>query len=164
MKYLSDIVKENGEKCLFPSLPIEAKKSIIQFYFIECESMFAIEEHPLFNLKPHNEDGSIDWDNLIPAFDSYYSNDSYSFYNMPTNVLKAFLMSDACEFKDEFDSFQDYHNAYCEQNEADHSHLNRWPSIAECEEEGIIDGWHRFHDYVRKGHDTIPLVSSDFII
>ena len=157
---LSEIVNQNGAVFSFPQLPTEAKKSIIQFYFIECGDIFHEEDHPYRDLKTHNDDGLVAWDSLLPAFDKLHKDDIYAFYEMPTQDIKDFMMSDACEFKDRFESFEEYHLDYCEYNEANHSPLNRWPSIAECEEEGIIDGWHRFHDYVRKGHCTIPLIAS----
>ena len=55
-----------------------------------------------------------------------------------------------------FDSFQEYHEWYGDNT--DHGD-SIFPIIIEPDcGEYIVDGWHRFHSYVRKGIDKIPYV------
>lgn len=60
--------------------------------------------------------------------------------------------------------FEKYHRWYVEERERnwmpDHGPDNRWPVTLSpyYEEEVLEDGWHRFHDYYRKEHSTIPVV------
>lgn len=58
-------------------------------------------------------------------------------------------------------TFSDYHKDYLSMgNMPDHSEENRWPVVLDEHGEfgAIEDGWHRFHDYVRKGATSIPSV------
>ena len=57
--------------------------------------------------------------------------------------------------------FDEYHKEYVEMGPMPtHGPENRWPVTLSpyYEEEVLQDGWHRFHDYYRKGHDSIPVV------
>ena len=59
---------------------------------------------------------------------------------------------------DEFPDWNAYHEWYWKaENDADYKdHLiEMWPVIL-CDGEGILDGWHRFHWYLRKGVAEIP--------
>ena len=57
--------------------------------------------------------------------------------------------------------FDEYHKEYVGMGlMPDHGPKNRWPvSLSQYYEDEVLeDGWHRFHDYYRKGHKTIPVV------
>ena len=60
--------------------------------------------------------------------------------------------------------FQKYHSWYVEERTRnfmpDYGPKNRWPvTLSEFYEEEVLeDGWHRFHDYYRKDHKTIPVM------
>ncbi len=58
----------------------------------------------------------------------------------------------------DFPDWTAYHDWYwATENDADYrDHLTEmWPVIL-CDNEGILDGWHRFHWYLRQGVDMIP--------
>lgn len=160
---LPEIVKSKGKAYPFPKLADHEKKSIIQFYFVEGDSDFShISEFKALELSEVIDSDEPLWDKLIPLFDKLYEDEIYFVYNIPTSDFKRFIQSETDILDDEFASFDEYHKEYNEANDASHSRLNRWPSIAECEDEGIIDGWHRIHDYIRNGDENLPLiVSSD---
>lgn len=55
--------------------------------------------------------------------------------------------------------FDEYHAWYCRQGVPDHRDGDRWPAIAWNQDDEVFeDGWHRFHSYVRAGHQTIPVL------
>lgn len=59
--------------------------------------------------------------------------------------------------------FEKYHQWYIDERAGpmpDHGPKNRWPVTLSqyYEEEVLEDGWHRLHDYYRKGHKTIPVM------
>ena len=57
----------------------------------------------------------------------------------------------------DWDSFENYHKWYGDEN-TDHGDSVLPIIIDFDDEELIVDGWHRFHSYVRKGLDQIPVV------
>ena len=57
----------------------------------------------------------------------------------------------------EWDSFEDYHKWYGDE-ETDHGDSVLPVIIDFDDEELIVDGWHRFHSYVRKGLTKIPVL------
>lgn len=74
---------------------------------------------------------------------------------IPTDALKQ-----AIGGNDEFDSFEEYHRDYIRGGTENHpsvSHaviLNIDPRMDEV----LLDGWHRFHDYVHNGAEMIPAI------
>lgn len=156
-KLLSEIVKEKGKNYLFPELPVEAKKALIHYYCLEMESTH--EEWEELNNLGYNEDNGIDWNMLFLVFDKAWSRYNYTLYEMPTEDLVTYLMEmDDSFIKEEHESFEAYHKWYVEPSLPRYGKTERWPSIAISDDEGIWDGWHRFHSYYREGHETMPLI------
>jgi hypothetical protein len=147
----------SGTPCLFPELSIEAKKSLIQYAAIDGD----VESGMMNELDQIGFDfseGNINWNVLFTYFDIVWSERAYTTYDMPTEELTLFLMSQDCDFASEFSSFHEYHLSYLDKNTPYHTAVSRWPCIASDPEEGILDGWHRLHSYYRSGHSTIPLI------
>jgi hypothetical protein len=88
----------------------------------------------------------------------FYADDTYHVYDMPTNDLTNFLMSQDCDFAQDHEGFEEYHQWYLSDDVPSYPESNRWHCLAYCDDEGIWDGWHRLHSYYRSGHKTIPLV------
>lgn len=92
-------------------------------------------------------------------FVDHIPNYKFLYGEVPTEVLvKEIERVHKAEIGDSFDS---YHQWYLGQGYIpDHGPENRWPvTLSEYYEEEVLeDGWHRLHDYYRKGHKTIPVV------
>jgi hypothetical protein len=84
---------------------------------------------------------------------------------VPVDKVKRSFMR-AREISEGFSSFDEYHDWYIGLGDVpQHGSENRWPCIEGNPEdpdgEALYDGNHRFHSYVRDGHDTIPIVRWD---
>ena len=67
------------------------------------------------------------------------------------------------DMRENYPDWDSYHADYCSGLNPDDyiDHLSRmWPVIL-CEREGITDGWHRLHWYLRNGVSMIPTI--DFV-
>ncbi len=63
--------------------------------------------------------------------------------------------------------WQTYHRWYIRSGATPDHDITRpilpvWLAIDHCDNEALEDGWHRLHDYVRKGVRTIPCVYTPF--
>lgn len=146
---LNKIVKEKGIEYRFYDLPMPAKNSLIQYMVYEG-SGWGVPCHIITDMV--HED-VINWcdENIEKTF---------FFYNMPTEEIATFFRESDIGFMDDFKSFQAYHEEYVSFGDVlTYSNEERWPSIAGCNEEGILDGWHRMHSYYRNNHQTIPLLA-----
>lgn len=76
----------------------------------------------------------------------------YYYGSVPMNLLKEEVRS-----RLGFQTFDEYHKWYGD-IDTDHGDSVLPVVIDFNDEEFIIDGWHRFHSYVRKGLDMVPLV------
>jgi len=88
---------------------------------------------------------------------------SYRIGEVPMEVIASLVMKfagDDVEW-DANGTFEEYHKWYvsgCVADEMpDHPTHDRWPVILNSEEV-LLDGWHRFHDYYRKGAKMVPVV------
>jgi hypothetical protein len=75
---------------------------------------------------------------------------------LPTEVAKAEVLA---SLGVDFEDFDSYHRWYAQRSEIpDYPRESRWPSQLDLDDgsEFLWDGWHRFHSYVRSGHDTVP--------
>lgn len=159
MKELLDrIIMRKGTHCQYVNLPVGAKKAIIHYQYIEGMGDCNGELESYVNeLGGTHIDGEINWDLLIKIFDVQYEDYAYYHYEMPTEDLTEFLMSQECDFAEDHTSFQEYHEWYASGYVPEHGDDDRWYCMAGSDDEGIWDGWHRFHSYYRSGHKTIPL-------
>ena len=67
------------------------------------------------------------------------------------------LIEDEVTERLEWDSFENYHKWYGDE-QTDHGDSVLPIIIDFDDEELIIDGWHRFHSYVRKGLNKVPVL------
>lgn len=64
------------------------------------------------------------------------------------------------DMRDAHPNWHAYHASYCAgEDPADYANhlVEMWPVIL-CDREGIVDGWHRLHWYLRNGVATIPTI------
>lgn len=64
---------------------------------------------------------------------------------------------------EDYDGFDQYHHDYVQDGQKlgdmpDHPSVSHAVILGAADEDVIYDGWHRFHDYVRKGVTEIPCV------
>jgi hypothetical protein len=154
-----DEITQKGQDVSFSELPTPAKKAIIQYRGIEGDAW----EQALEGIDFSTEKG---WDLAIAAVTKCYEEEvfeheeeTFFYYEMPVDVFKDLIMQTPSDFAGYHDTFKDYHEWYIDGEKLDnYPEEERWPALAWCDNEGIIDGWHRTHDYVANGHKTIPLV------
>jgi len=72
-------------------------------------------------------------------------------------VVPIKLIEDEVTERLEWDSFENYHKWYGDE-QTDHGDSVLPIIIDFDDEELIIDGWHRFHSYVRKGLNKVPVL------
>jgi len=125
------IDRHGGEIGPFQTLPASARRALSHYMTVDGDNAdFA--KNLLFRYM------------LIPAEDL-----KRLCWNAPMN-----------EMRHEFADWESYHEDYWSIEDDAHyrTHLaNMWPVIL-SEDEGVGDGWHRLHWYLRKGVTEIPAV------
>lgn len=149
---LLEEIKKNGTEMKFKDLPIEAKKSLIFYMAVDGDAWLDI-------IGKKNLNSNEDWDVAIKKVTATHGNTMYILYNMPTDIFKSLIMQSNSDFADSFDTFQEYHMWYLKGGGIpNYTQENRWPALADDDDEGLIDGWHRTHAYIKSNHSTVPLI------
>jgi hypothetical protein len=149
---IHDEITEKGEKLTFSNLPLSAQKSIIQYMGIDGDDWSELIE----DIDVSTDDG---WNKAIAVTCKEHGDNIYTIYDVPVNVFKDLIMQTPSDFAGWHDTFQDYHEWFIKgENLPNYPDVERWPAIAWCDSEGFIDGWHRIHDYIASGHQTIPTI------
>lgn len=74
-------------------------------------------------------------------------------------ISDAIMNLEGSEIPEDFDTFEDYHAWYVKGGDMpDHTNFKYPVILGDFENEIIRDGWHRFHDYYRKGVKELHLV------
>ena len=159
----------------FSSLPPNHQMALVWYMAVDGEAWnISLVEDPLNN----------DWSNAnvrrvlrrhMRRFVDVYGGTEWGIGEVLTKDLTAYVwrcMSEKGIWGSDFDSFQQYHEWYIEndlrRSGKRHNMQQRWPIIYTLNDSGfddtyydpIEDGWHRFHAYVRAKHSTIPIVYS----
>lgn len=80
---------------------------------------------------------------------------SFGYVELPMGALTKAIESTIKEFE----SFDDYHQWYIEWGKDISCHRSIWPVILDAaDDEVILDGWHRFHEYFEKGVKFVPCI------
>jgi len=84
---------------------------------------------------------------------------NFGYSEIPAAILAKEIAEDP-DIAEEFGDFESYHQWYLKLGGIpDYPPKNRWPVIlSPFEDETLQDGWHRLHDYYRKGARKIPVV------
>jgi hypothetical protein len=113
------------------------------------------------NTAPHEQAKTLFRDNL-DFYVRKYGSRKFGTVNIPTAVLKSAVMSrDYDIIRDWGGDWQAYHNWYVGMGHMPDHDVSKplWPCVlSQMDEEVFEDGWHRFHDYCRKGVAVIPCV------
>ena len=77
---------------------------------------------------------------------------------VPMEEAKRKCMEETPDLQDSYPSFESYHQQYLKGEEpVDHGD-SVWACLYDGDDEWLLDGWHRFHSYVRKGLAFIPVL------
>lgn len=144
--------------CSFIDLPKNAKKAIIQYFALD--SFNEDFNDILSEVKSDNISEDL-WNLLIKKADSLWSKDKYSLKALSVDDAKKFIMENSPDISEEYSDFNEYHESYCEGFIPDHA-TNSWPVLAmpSCGE-ALLDGWHRFHSYIKNKHSHIYFLNLD---
>lgn len=165
---LFDATKEiAAEPKTFSNLPRPAQKALIQYYGLESNDYYAetLENSRLIFLVYCQDNGeTVDvhelesaWDDAI-ALVANFDVGKHWYAEMEANTFCNELFAMNEEIHKEYATFMDYHQWYTSAETPSHSNNYRYPVVLGCPVEGIVDGWHRLHSYVKSGHQTIPLL------
>lgn len=149
----------------FAQLPRPAQKALIQYFGLEASDRYAaaLEDAPISQI-----DGGSSapvmisegmWDDAIARV-SDYDTTMYLYADVDTTLLCDAIWQINDEIRNEHADFNAYHTDYVQNGAATpvYPETDRYPVIAGCSVEGLFDGWHRFHSYVRGAHATIPAI------
>jgi hypothetical protein len=155
MNILINKIKKEGKSVFFKNLPIEAKKSLIQWMAIEGSawsdeiSINKITSEPISELL---------WNLFIEQIETSRGWEEFFYVELPTSFVTNHIMKYHDEISEDHKSWEEYHAWYVDSTLETHSKTNRWHCIPYSDEECIIDGWHRLHSYIRNNDKTIPFV------
>lgn len=96
---------------------------------------------------------------VFPYLEKKYYNDvKYALEWITVEEAKKRCMSFA-ELKENYKNFEEYHEQYLRNGDVP-CHEEQYPVFENVEDdyEWLIDGWHRFHSYVRDGFASIPVM------
>lgn len=155
---LSRLVKQHTEPTSFSCLPKPAQKALIQYLCFEAGGYIENKQISLF-LQEMDDANEEHWDSIIEMV-SQVEDRLFHYAEIDALEVCNTIADMKPEFMDEFPSFDGYHQWYVAQGDIPYyPEDNRYPSIAWCSQSGILDGWHRFHSYLKSGHSTIPLIA-----
>lgn len=100
-----------------------------------------------------------DYQGELKDLEKRLSKKRFGYSEVPTAILVRQIEEDP-DIAGHFEIFEEYHRWYLDQGHTpDHPTKNRWPVIlGPFDDETLQDGWHRLHDYYRKGARKIPVV------
>lgn len=139
-----------GEVMPFRDLPVPAQLAIAHYMAVDGE---AWKLPPVFERE---------FRSMLPWFRKKYGAKKFGYVEIPMEILTDAIMDDEYMAIDRPDlrTFDEYHRWYVQKGGIpDHPETGRWPVIlSSMDEQTLQDGWHRLHDYYRKGAEVIPAV------
>lgn len=162
---LRDLIVNNSTPTAFSALPRAAQKALIQYGALESSDYYTNELQEFLDatiLTDHYQLTESDWDTAIQLVSARRvangEEETFHYAELDTGLVCDALCAMKPEFMTEHGSFDAYHQWYMGAGTLSYPITDRYPVLAWCNEEGIMDGWHRFHSYIRDKHPTIPLI------
>lgn len=154
------IIPVNTSPLSFTQLPRPAQKSLIQYLGLEASDCYsvALEGALISELREGDFISEDVWDDAISRVGAYDTS-MYYYAEISTEQLCEYVWKKNDEIRDQYPAFSAYHADYTQYELPMYSLDNRYPVLLGCPLEGILDGWHRFHAYVRSKHPTIPVLT-----
>lgn len=156
------IKKYNGKVFKFKDLPKEAQAAIAHYMAIDGEAWEHPEDFPFKTTSCKYGEAVFE---RTEWWAKEYGSEKFGLVVLPTEEIIRAIMSRDSDMTDDFgkgvENFPAYHDWYLNHIGQMPNHKNSiWPVILRGESgrpfEFLEDGWHRFHDYVRKEVKEIP--------
>lgn len=119
------------ENITYFQLSNECKKALLEYCYMSFETLEEVEE--------------------------FYKNRLFDFEMLTLEEAKRRCMQFPFDAGD-FPTFEEYHQWYIDGGDIPDHGDSVYPSIEGGHNEWLDDGWHRFHSYVKKGFQFIPVL------
>ena len=151
---LDSLIGNSYSVLQFADLPVPSQLAIVWYLAVDCGAWDAVDLS-LYSAD-HLESSLVD---LLPKYVNEYGAELFGSVCLATSALASAIMKDE-EIADSHSSWEDYHKWYLSCGDIPtHLATERWPVLLSSDAyETILDGWHRFHSYVRDGASEIQAV------
>lgn len=141
---MDDLVGNEYKILAFRELPEAHQHSLAHYLGTECDSWVCFY------------DGST---LLLHEYVRAYGGELFGVIDLPAQRVKQAVMADP-DLATDYSSWEEYAASYCRGGDVpEHGHENRWPVILSQDNyETLLDGWHRFHSYMRSGCTDVPAI------
>ena len=142
-------------KIQFNKLPKSAKKSLIQYFVIDgCDERF---QSLLINIEGQVKEH--EWIDLITLAEHYWTDHLYELITLNINDAIKMVWDNSSELQEDYSNFNEYHQDYINGGDIPNHTNNDWPILFSPDGfEAILDGWHRFHSYIKNQHNKIHFI------
>lgn len=141
---MDELVGKKYKILAFRELPVAHQLAIAHYLANDCDSweLFYDGDHV-----------------LLHEYVREYGEMLFGVIDLPAQRLKQAVMANP-EIAAEHTSWEEYSAWYCGVGDVpEHGHENRWPVILSQDNcETLLDGWHRFHSYMRSGCSDVSAV------
>lgn len=141
-------------KFTFKELSLEAKKSIITRWGLECDGLEGLIDDSFYEKKHLSE---ADWSLVIATVEASKGDMEIFYLDVPVEKVKSIVLANIED--GDFTTWEAYATWYGLRDVPNYSQDKRWPCLS-CsgDDEVFEDGWHRMHSYINNNHSTIPVV------
>lgn len=154
MSRLQNLVKDSHERKPFSELPTSHQLAIIWWMAVDGDSWNSVNLSSFLTTDDIKSNLVI----LLPEYIKNYGDVEFSIGLLKTEDIINSVMQDE-DIADSFSSWNEYHEWYSSGEMPKHPKEDRWPIFLSSDDyETIMDGWHRFHSYVKDGDLLIPVI------
>lgn len=154
MSRLNMLVKNLCELQSFSQMSTPYQLAIIWWMAVDGEAWDLVD----LSIFTSVDDVKSNLVNLLPEYIKHYGHTKFSVGALNTKDIINSVMQDE-DIADSFSCWNDYHKWYSSGEMPEHSKEDRWPVLLSSDDyETILDGWHRFHCYVKNGDTSIPVI------
>lgn len=140
---------------IFIDLPVPAKKALIHYYVIdgcspEFDSLVDSLEMPI---------PDAGWKSLIALADQVWADRLYKISTLSLEAAIHHVWDNSPSLQEEYASFEEYHKWYVDGGDIPDHTSSDWPVLSSPDgSEALLDGWHRFHSYVKQGFSNVHIL------
>lgn len=140
----------------FIDLPVGAKKALVHYCILEaCDDALGDE------VLEYEELNAETWNAILTKADKVWANKHFSLSRLTPDQADYFVERFSPDVIDDYGSYEKFRESG--KTDTPLHKDNSWPVLAmpSCGE-ALLDGWHRFHDYVNQGFD-VYMINMDAI-